>query len=194
MSSAAVLSCVILISFADDSSKPIGKAIKLFDGQTLKGWTAVHGGKYSVEYENLVIDGGNGWLRSDKQYADFDLTVEWKADAKYKLGGEQYDSGLFFRTTGDEKPWPKNKYQMNMKQTSGGELSGINKDGGLDHLLPPGAWNKYRLRVKGNTAEAWINGHQVWKTDRIKTPKGYLGLQAEGYRLEFRRIELTPLD
>jgi len=176
--------------FADDDAK---KPVKLFDGQTLKGWTAVHGGKYSVEYENLVIDGGNGWLRSDKQYGDFDLTVEWMADKKYKLGGEQYDSGLFFRTTGDEKPWPKNKYQMNMKQTTGGELSGINKDGGLEHLLPPGTWNKYRLRVKGNTAEAWINGHQVWKTDRIKTPKGYIGLQAEGYRIEVRKIELTPL-
>jgi hypothetical protein len=182
--------CLILAASPDDPKKPL----KLFDGQTLKGWTAVNGGKYSVEYGVLVIDSGNGWLRSDKQYGDFDLTVEWRADKKYKLGGEQYDSGLFFRTLGDEKPWPKNKYQMNMKQTSGGELSGINKDGGLDHLLPPGEWNKYRLRVKGREAEAWINGHPVWKTDRIKTPKGYIGLQAEGYRIEFRRIELTPLE
>ena len=191
MTSFAIAWCAALLSSPDD--KP-AKTLKLFDGQTLKGWTAVHGGKYSVEYGALVVDSGNGWLRSDKQYGDFDLTVEWRADKKYKLGGEQYDSGLFFRTTGDEKPWPKNKYQMNMKQSTGGELSGINKDGGLDHLLPPGEWNKYRLRVKGTTAEAWINGHPVWKTDRIKTPKGYIGLQAEGFRIEFRRIDLTPLE
>jgi hypothetical protein len=185
-----ISSCLLLAASPDDPKKPL----KLFDGQTLKGWTAVNGGKYSVEYGVLVIDSGNGWLRSDKQYGDFDLTVEWRADKKYKLGGEQYDSGLFFRTTGDEKPWPKNKYQMNMKQTTGGELSGIVKDGKVELLKPPGEWNTYRLRVKGNIAEAWINGQPAWKSDRIKTPKGYIGPQAEGYRIEFRRIDLTPLE
>ena len=191
MTSIAVAWCAVLLASPEDKS---GKPIKLWDGESLKGWTAVNGGKYTVEYGVLVIDGGNGWLRTDKQYGDFEIKVEWRADPKYKLGGEQYDSGLFFRTTGDEKPWPKNKYQMNMKQTSGGELSGINNEGHVELLHPPGTWNEYRLRVKGKNAEAWINGHPAWKTDRIKTPKGYIGLQAEGYRIEFRKVELTVLD
>jgi hypothetical protein len=169
------------------------ETVKLFDGHSLKGWTAMHGGKYEATTGSLVLDKGNGWLRSDGQYGDFDLTVEWRADARYRDKGGPYDSGLFFRTLGDEAPWPKNKYQMNMKQTTGGELSGIVKDGKVELLKPPGEWNTYRLRVKGNNAEAWINGQPAWKSDKIKTPKGYIGLQAEGYRIEFRRIELTPL-
>ena len=123
----------------------------LFDGRSLAGWTKMHDGEFSVARGVLVLDKGNGWLRSDAEFGDFDLTVEWRADPQY-AGGKMYDSGLFFRTKAEGKPWPPGKYQFNMKQTTGGELSGIVKDGRPDLLKPAGQWNTYRLQCVGAVA------------------------------------------
>src|SRR5262249_16319400 len=160
--------------------------IHLFNGKDLKGWVVMHGGKYSAQNGLLVLESGNGWLRTEKEYADFDITVEFRVEAKYKTSGK-YDGGLFFRTPPEAKPWPVNKYQFNMKQGNDGDLPGIIKNGFPQYMNPPGEWNSYRLMCKGVNAESWINGKPAWKTDKIKTPKGYIGLQAEGHKFEFRK-------
>jgi hypothetical protein len=165
----------------------------LFNGKDLSGWTKMNGGEYAVANGVLTLDKGNGWLRSDRAFADFDLTVEWRADPQY-AGGKLYDSGLFFRTPIDGSPWPPKKFQFNMKHGVGGDLSGIVKNGRPELLKPAGEWNVYRLKCVGKNATAWINGTEAWTTDRIAAPQGHLGLQAEGFRLEFRKIVMTAVE
>jgi len=165
--------------------------VELFNRKDLTGWVPVNDGKYDVKDGTIVIEGGNGWLRTEKEYGDFDLSLEWRADAKYRDSG-QYDSGLFFRSGLEGKPWPKVRYQFGMKQRAEGDLPGIVKGGRPDLVKPPGEWNHYRVKVQGTNAEGFINGTSVWKTDKIKHPKGYIGLQTEGHRFEFRNIKLAP--
>ena len=127
--------------------------VELFNRKDLTGWVPVNDGKYDVKDGTIVIEGGNGWLRTEKEYGDFDLSLEWRAE---------------------------------------GDLPGIVKGGRPDLVKPPGEWNHYRVKVQGTNAEGFINGTSVWKTDKIKHPKGYIGLQTEGHRFEFRNIKLAP--
>src|SRR5262249_47518210 len=53
----------------------------LFDGKTLTGWRVIAGkpGAWGVENGNLVSFGeGGGWLGTERKYADFVLTFEFK--------------------------------------------------------------------------------------------------------------------
>lgn len=172
------------------------KPVELFNGKDLSGWEIRYGGSYTVENGVLVIEGGNGWLRSNRVYDDFDLTVEWRADAKYQDPNVVADSGLFFRAPGEGMPWPKKRYQVNMKEGDEGnvaELAGDKAAAAAKLAHPPGEWNTYRVRAVGPTVELWVNGQHAWKSDAAADRMGYLGLQCEGYRYEFRKITLTEL-
>ena len=48
----------------------------LFDGKSLDGWHIMNGGKFTANKGVIKLNGGRGWLRSDKEYTDFVLTLE----------------------------------------------------------------------------------------------------------------------
>src|SRR6516162_4863955 len=83
----------------------------LFDGRSLDGWSAENGCEAGVENGLLVLKAGDGWLRSDRTYADFVLHVEWKA-----LKAADYDAGVYIRTLPEGTPFPKTGYQVNLLQ------------------------------------------------------------------------------
>ena len=56
-----------------------------------------------------------------------------------------------------------------------------------------GDWNAFVLRVQGRNIKLSINGKEAWATEATTPPEGYIGIQAEGVRYQFRNIKLTPL-
>ena len=40
----------------------------------------------------------------------------------------------------------------------------------------------------------WVNGAVTNQWHDCEVPKGYVGLEAEGYRIEFRNVKVKPLD
>ena len=61
------------------------KAVSIFNGKDLTGWT-IHGTeKWYVEKGELICESGPdkayGYLSTDKKYKDFDLTLQFKQDA-----------------------------------------------------------------------------------------------------------------
>ena len=40
----------------------------------------------------------------------------------------------------------------------------------------------------------WVNGDVTNRWLECDVPKGYVGLEAEGYRIEFRNVKLKPLE
>ena len=52
--------------------------IDLFNGKDLKGWVIENDGQFSVEDGLLKVNKGTGWLRSDKKYSDFKMTMEFR--------------------------------------------------------------------------------------------------------------------
>jgi hypothetical protein len=125
--------------------------------------------------------------------SNFLSLIEWKA-----LKADKWDSGVFFRC-GDrppDRPWPRT-YQANLRKGMEGNVNDL-KGARSEGLTTPGQWNRFKLTVVGTTAALEINGGPAWKADGVRTPAGYIALQAEipgGGQFLFRNIrvrELTP--
>lgn len=161
----------------------------LFNGQDLTGWVPMQEVTCQVHDGCLRLVKGMGWLRTEKEYADFILELEFRPLEK------QYDSGLFFRCPLEGKPWPEQAWQVNL---SYGALGGLLR--GAKTVVPaPGErvpvnqWAKLRLEVRGQTVTLDLNGERAWEYDTLDRDRGYIGLQVENKAFEFRNLRLLEL-
>ena len=165
------------------------KWTSLFNGKDLTGWTKVHGVEAEVNEGHLRILKGMGWLRSDKEFSDFVLELEWRAL------DEKYDSGIFFRAGLEGKPWPDKSYQVNLRYDMlGGLVKGFTPVVPAETpKLPLNQWVKFRLEVRGNKVSLDVDGERAWETDKVQPGKGYLGIQIEERRFDFRNLRVAEL-
>jgi len=63
-----------------------------------------------------------------------------------------------------------------------------------DSEKPVGEWNTMAIECKDRTVKVWVNGTLVNEGFNATADKGKIALQAEGSEVEFRRIDLTPLN
>jgi hypothetical protein len=59
---------------------------------------------------------------------------------------------------------------------------------------PPGEWNTMVIECVGGELKVWVNGDLVNHGTKCTASKGHIALQAEGSEVEFRKLELTPID
>lgn len=59
---------------------------------------------------------------------------------------------------------------------------------------PVGEWNTMTIEAKGSEIIVHVNGDLVNHGTNATATKGKIALQAEGSEVEFRKVELTPLD
>jgi hypothetical protein len=162
----------------------------LFDGRSLNGWTVENGCQIGVSDELLVLEGGDGWLRSDLAYVDFLWHVEWKT-----LKKTGYDAGIYIRALADGQPFPKTGYQINLlagQEGNIGNIPGASSTG----LIKPGEWNEFDITVVGDTVSLAINGKQAYKVAGLKQSAGFIGLQCEvpqGGQFQFRNLQISEL-
>lgn len=158
----------------------------LFNGKDLTGWKGENGVTAEVVDGNLQIFKGQGWLRTEKEYKDFILELEWRA---YE---GNYDSGIYLRSLIGGAPWPKNGFQVNLRYNAIGALVKDTKTLVPAEIpkLPTNKWVKMRLEVIGKKAKLIINGEDNWETDLIDIEKGYVGIQIEDRKLDFRNIRI----
>ncbi|MDB5295189.1 MAG: hypothetical protein JWO31_1172, partial [Phycisphaerales bacterium] len=141
---------------ADDKppAKPEEGFVPLFNGKDMTGWV-VTACKTEVTPDGvLVTTEGNGFVRTEKQYGDFVLELEFKNRQPAK-----YDSGVYFRSVlplPKGRRWP-DRWQVNLLQGKEGELVG-NKKGQVAGLAKAGEWNKLRLTAVGKSADVQVNG------------------------------------
>jgi 3-keto-disaccharide hydrolase len=187
--------------------------INIFPLPSFQGWTRVaippdralspHS-PWSVDSTHRLIvcdgKGGHEWLRYDRVLGDFMFHVEWRLTPVE--GTKNYNSGVFVRNSGDGRVW----YQVQVGSASGGYLFGDNPEDrklvrfNLESSLtenrvkPAGEWNTYDIRCQGQKITVIVNGAKTSQFDHCVNPKGYLGLEAEGSRIEFRnlRIKILP--
>lgn len=184
-------------------------------GKNLEGWTIVDVPKdgplpdvpqWALDEAtgNLVCQGDKGldWLRYDgKQYSDFVFHVEWRFK---KIDGEpKYNSGVYVRNSADRTFW----HQAQAGDASGGYLFGNSlvkgqpgrastrdqMEGKDNPVKPAGEWNVYDVTCRGNTISLAVNGVPTTTWENCEVLKGYLGLEAEGYFIEFRNIKVKEL-
>ena len=58
---------------------------------------------------------------------------------------------------------------------------------------PAGEWNTYEVVARGRTLSLWVNGAFTSEI-AVDVPRGHFGLEAEGWRIEFRNLKMKPLD
>ena len=149
--------------------------------------------------KTIVCDGNGGheWLRFNREFSDFKFHVEWRFT---KLDGNpQYNSGVFFRNDADGAVWhqaqttPEGGYLfgetlMDGKKTSFNEMKEMTEN----RVKPAGEWNTYDIECRKDTCTLAVNGAVV-NTLRTGVAKGYVGLESEGFKIEFRKIEVEEL-
>jgi len=192
------------------------KKQSLFNGKNLKGWT-IFVGDNSIQRENFfyVKDGviettgvPNGYMRTQKEFANYRLHVEWRYPEK------EVNSGIMLHVTGPDKIWVSH-YQANLKHLSVGDfvVHGVGQKatiGGKEYVSsdkdkpavpklnpsnekPAGEWNTYDIVCKGNTIEVTVNGLLQNTATNCSTTKGAIALQAEGCKIQFRNLWIEKI-
>src|SRR5262245_40825882 len=151
---------------------------------------------------HLVCEGNGGheWLRWDKPIGDGIFHVEWRFTPIE--GRPRYNSGIYARNSADARIW----HQAQTGNASGGYPFGDTEvDGKLQRInlsrqqkasrvKPAGEWNTFEITCKGKEVTLWVNGAITNRWPDCQVPRGYVGVEAEGYRIEFRNVKLKPID
>lgn len=178
-----------------------GQTQALFDGKTLSGW--VHrGGKaqYAVEdgciVGKTVLETGNSFLCTEREYSDFVLELDFKVDPKLN-SGVQIRSECFPKATtvtvGEKKiEIPAGRvhgYQVEIDPSkrawTGGLydegrrawLQNLEKNPAAQAAFKQGEWNHFKIEARGSSLKTWLNGVPVTDFQDSMTLKGFIGLQ-----------------
>jgi hypothetical protein len=161
----------------------------LFNGRDLAGWKPVHDVTFEVVDGHLRLVKGMGWLRSEKEFKDFILELEWRAL------DQQYDSGIFLRAGLEGKPWPAGGWQVNIRYNMLGALvKGYRTVVPAETPRKPvNQWVKFRIEARGAKVKLIVDGEEAWETDEVDSERGFIGIQAEDKAFEFRNIRIKGL-
>ena len=227
------LVALFLVQFAHTQNEPISFGIETSldnlisesnDGEKPIQWINVNtdSDTWRTEDDLLICKGlPIGVMRSEKQYENFILQVEWR---HMEAGG---NSGVFVWS--DAKPDPESRLPggvevqmleldwVNLNMRDGkkppiayvhGELFGV---GGVETIPDTprgtrsksienrakgkGEWNSYTVVCVDGTIKLSVNGKFVNGISKSTIKKGYLCLESEGAEIHFRNfkiIELAP--
>jgi len=155
---------------------------------------------YDADSKTLICDGIkiHEMLVYDKEFGDGIFHVEWRFK---KIDGKSgYNSGVYVRNSADGDIWHQAQVgSKNVGYLFGETLvDGKKKGFRADDKTPQrgkeaGEWNVYEITCKGPTVTLWINGAvtATWKDCQV--PRGYFGLEAEGYLIEFKNTLFKEL-
>jgi len=201
----------------------------LFDGETMNGWRDYNGTTLTEPWH--VVDGciqakgegsdGTGYIVTDKQYDNFELSWDWKLSK----GG---NSGMIYHVV--ERP------MFNVPYVTGPEYQLIDEPNftegkledwqklGVDYAMylpdttkmkvnPAGEWNNAKIVFDNGHVEHWLNGVKIlefeaWTDDWFERKnsgkwahapeyglanKGVICLQDHGSPASFRNIKIKEL-
>ncbi len=224
--------CVHSFSYSQDPLFKFGKVMPL-ESITAEGnaqnkndeliqWIDVNTGAdtWTVQGEELICTGHPiGVVRSEKQYENFVMHVEWK---HMEAGG---NSGIFVWSAAnpDEKSRLPDGVEVQMLELDWvklnkrngvtppiayvhGELFGV---GGVEtapdnprgtrsksvenRAKGKGIWNSYEVVCVDGVIKLSVNGKFVNGISRSSQKKGYLCLESEGAKIHFRNLKIIAL-
>ena len=183
----------------------------MFNGKDLAGWVNVncHPDTFFVKNGEIITTGNpTGFLRTEKQYENFVLEMDWMHVNTKEVG----NSGLF--VWGDPLPAVGTGYTRGIEvqvlvnleyrdkktnaitATSHGDLFSIwgakcvpdrPHPLGWERCLPNenrakggGEWNHYKVTANDGVIKLEVNGKEVSGVSKCNPRKGYLALESEG--------------
>lgn len=218
------LSLIITLTLSSNAQEeaPTLGFVDLFNGEDLTHWVDVNTSPETwFVREGLLICSGLpiGVMRSEKQYENFILVIEWR---HMEAGG---NSGVFLWS--DAKPqasrlpkgmevqmlelqWPYIHATPDGKPRHLGYVSGELFGAGGMQAIPEnprgtrsmsyemrcrgkGKWNRYVVVAVDGTVKLSINGKFVNGIREADLRRGYLCLESEGAEIHFRKIQIMEL-
>lgn len=203
---------------AKDNTPPEGFSA-LFNGKDLAGWKGLVGDPvkrakmskeelaeaqktadanmhehWSVKDGVIVFDGKGDNLCTVKDYADFELYVDWKILP-------EGDSGIYLRGSPQVQIWDPKK---NMDIGSGGLYNNQKNPSKPSKTAdkPIGEWNSFYIKMVGEKVTIKLNGELVvdnvtlenyWEKDKPIYPTGSIELQNHGNTLYFKNIYVREI-
>ncbi len=178
----------------------------------LKGWSRVPvppGGKlgraqWHVDADGKILicdgDGGHDMLLTEKEYGDAIFHFECRYT---KVAGTKgYNSGAYVRNSKDGAIW----HQAQFGDSDGGYLFGVTQTASgqnkffrlkdevtSNRVKPAGEWNTIEITARGETLTLWVNGADTCQFDGCGRKSGHVGVEGEGYRIEFRNLLVKEL-
>jgi len=164
----------------------------LFDGKTLNGWMRLAGkAEYSVKdgmiVGTTVLNSGNTFLATQKEYGDFILELDIKIESDKGNSGVQTRS--HYDPAGHDGKGLVYGRQVEVDPSSRKWSGGIYDEGRRQWLYPltlntkaqdafkTTEFNHYKIECIGNEMKTWINGFPVaYLVDTIDQ-KGFIALQ-----------------
>lgn len=64
---------------------------------------------------------------------------------------------------------------------------------GVNPVMPAGEWNRYEIRCQDSLLGLVVNGVPTSHWQGVQVLKGYIGLKAEGYAIEFKNLRIKEL-
>jgi hypothetical protein len=186
--------------------------VDILPAADLKGWSRVPvppSGKlgreqWHVDVEKKVLicdgDGGHDMLLWDKELGDAIFHFEFRYT---KVEGKKgYNSGAYIRNSKDGALWHQAQFGDAQDGFLFGETptpDGKKKFFSLKNKVtdlrvkPAGEWNTFEVTARGKTLTLWVNGAVTCQFEDCGMPNGRVGLEGEGYRIEFRDLKLKEL-
>ncbi len=174
-------------------ASPASQFVPLFNGNDLTHWKRDRAGfgDWKVENNAITCSGTQDYLLTERDdYGDFHL----RAEARISDGG---NSGLYFRAS---KPFDiPGDYEAQINSTGTDHI----RTGSLykvvnvaDKLVPAETWFTYDIIAEGKHIRLYVNGIltvDYTETRPNRNARGRIGLQQNGGKVHFRKIEIREL-
>lgn len=210
-----------------DNTAPAG-FVSLFNGKDLTGWKGLLRGPndnpikraalsapereaaqkladedmrahWKVENGEIVFDGKGRSLCTIKDYADFEMLVDWQLPA-------HGDSGIYLRGSPQVQIWdPHTQPTKHGSEVGSGAFYNNKKNPSKPLKVadkPIGEWNRFRIIMVGERAHVFLNGELVtrdtvlenfWDRTQPIFASGQIELQNHGDTLGFKNIYIREI-
>jgi len=222
--SLAFAAVFVSLPAAADVAKPGDGFVPMFNGKDLTGWVNVNCAPdtFFVKDGEIITTGKpTGFLRTEKQYENFELEMDWMHINTKEVG----NSGLF--VWGDPLPAVGTGYTRGIEvqvlvnleyrdkktnaitATSHGDLFSIwgatcipdrPHPTGAARCLPSenrakggGEWNHYKVIANDGVLKLHVNGKEVSGVSKCNPRKGYLALESEDAECHFKHLKIKEL-
>ena len=156
-------------------------------------------GHWKVENGEIVFDGKARSLCTVKDYANFEMLVDWKIPA-------HGDSGVYLRGSPQVQIWdPFTQPVGHGAEVGSGAFYNNQKNPSKPVKVadkPIGQWNRFRIVMAGERANIFLNGELVtrdtvlenyWDRTQPIFPSGQIELQNHGDQLWFKNIYIREI-
>jgi TonB family protein len=143
----------------------------IFNGTDLNGWKIEHTNA-RVADRVLRVGSGNGWVRTERVYADFVMTLDVRLEARAEAGVYVRGWPTFNRSSS-----PNNAYRLAFSPLTSNASD----------------WSHVQVECIGPRVTVRVDGAVVHTADALENPQGHVALWATEGTAQFRSIEIKRL-